>query len=491
MSRGNRANHQRTTVVIDDHPMVADIVTKVVDNIDGFSVVGWAPTASKGFAEVLKHHPDFVVIDYVLPDGTGADLARRILRAAPDTKLVMFSGSYDPRALVDSLDAGCHAFVEKKNAASELVRVLEAVATGVSDFPSELMMELPRLEELVVHYQPIVDLGSEAMVGAEALVRWNHRVRGLVGPDEFVARAEETGLIIALGGRVLADACKQATAWRSTLPDASGMSISVNVSALQLATSNLVEFVEDALHAARLPADGLVIELTETGVMDGDPHTAESLRALQAIGVELHVDDFGTGYSSLVNLRRFPIAALKVDRSFVGGMLRHSEDLEIVAATIRLAHSLGLRSVAEGVEHEAQAIQLRDLGCDLAQGYLWSRAVEADEFAAWHTSRTLAPLHKTTGAEPLRQDRGPENGASQKKFEYAHCGWCHRKGAYLVPGRPILRCRFCQAVMSVPPALRSKVERELTTYSRDLRGLRTARRETTTSCRRCGGPPAS
>lgn len=482
-------------VVVDDHQIVAETVMRLVNSIEGFSAAAWASTAAEGIAAVVAHHPDVVVLDSMLPDEDGANLARRIRTVAPRTKLIMLTGASAPRALIEAMDAGCVGFVEKTKAATELVRVLQAVVTGVSDFPSELLQHLPRLDDLVVHYQPIVDLDSEAAVGAEALVRWNHPDRGLVGPAEFIAEAEEVGLIVALGGRVLADACQQASAWRSELPDAKGLSVSVNASAQQLARPDFVAHLEDALLSARLPADGLVVELTETGVMDADPGTLDRLRGVRALGVELRVDDFGTGYSSLANLRRFPIGALKVDRSFVHGMLSHAEDAEIVAASIRLAHSLGLRSVAEGVEHEGEAARLRELGCELAQGYLWSPALAPDAFASWYIdhTRSLSDLFA-----PGRVREGEAGGDTvddsgtvwRAGIQYVHCGWCHRKGAYVVPGRAILRCKYCQASTSIPRPRGTPRERELKTRARHLKGLRTTKREPDGLCNECP-PPVS
>lgn len=476
-----------TVVVVDDHAMVGEIVMRIIGSVEGFTAVAWASTAAEGLAAVVAHRPDVVVVDHSLPDQSGGDLTRRIRKVAPATKVVMLTGASDPRAVVEAVDAGCDGFLEKTRALTELVRVLASVAVGGREFPSELLEQLPRMEELVVHYQPIVDLESEAVIGGEALVRWERSGHGVLSPDHFIARAEETGLIVPLGWRVLSEAARQTSAWRGELDGAEALSISVNVSAQQLVRPDLVERVSEALLMAALPARALVIEVTETGVMDGDPATAKQLQALSALGVELRVDDFGTGYSSMVNLRRFPFGALKIDRTFVAGMLLHSEDAEIVAASIRLARSLGLRSVAEGVEDQDQAHALLALGCELAQGYLWSRPLPPQDFAAWYLARPErclggagAPGTSVSGARVKSPAKTPGTGLA-----YEHCGWCHLKGAYLVPGRPVLRCKYCQAVMSFPQSVHHLFEQELDHYARRLAGLRTTRREGAARCREC------
>lgn len=481
-----------TVVVVDDHPMVAEVVMKIVGRLEGFSAVAWASTAAEGIAAVMTHHPDVVILDYALPDEDGAELARRIRQLRPATRLVMFTGASAPGALVKALDAGCHGFVKKGEPRAELVRVLRAVVAGGVEFPSDVLAELPRLEDLVVHYQPIVDLESEAAVGAEALVRWNHPVRGLVGPGEFITRAEETGLIVALGTEVLRRACQQASAWRQELPNGRSLSVSVNASAQQLDRYDFVDGVAEALAAAQLPADSLVIELTETGIMDRQERAAEQLRAVRALGVELRVDDFGTGYSSLTNLRRFPIGALKLDRSFVHGMLEQPEDEQIVAASIRLAHSLGLRSVAEGVELEAQADRLRDLGCELAQGYLWSRPLPPAAFASWYASRTpSSPAVSAAPRLPSDENKRVDDEIAISRRRHEHCGWCHRKGAYLLSDRPILRCKYCQASMSFPPSSREAVEQDLKANAKLLQGLSATKRSGKGACLECGTPALS
>ncbi len=237
-----------------------------------------------------------------------------------------------------------------------------------------------RLHELRVHYQPTVSLASRQIVGAEALVRWQHSTRGLLMPAQFIPLAEETGLVVPLGNVVIDEACHQVHLWRAS-PGSADLSVAVNVSGRQLSGSGLFDVVQRALATWDVPASALCLEITESALMADPDEAGRTLDALHGLGVKLAIDDFGTGYSSLTYLRQFPIDALKVDRSFVAGVSENIKDTTIVGAVVALAHALGIPAVAEGVETAAQAAQLTDLGCDLAQGYLWGKPQPADRFA--------------------------------------------------------------------------------------------------------------
>lgn len=228
-------------------------------------------------------------------------------------------------------------------------------------------------DELRLHLQPEIAVDTGAIVGFEALVRWEHPERGLLGPSEFVPLAEETGLIGAVGEWVLRHACAAAAAWR-----APGLVISVNVSPRQLATGDFVELVETVLAETGLDPTTLCLELTESAVVESG--AMATLAGLKRLGVQLAIDDFGTGWSSLGHLRRFPIDVVKLDRSFVSGLGRDAQDTSIAAAIISLAHALGLSTVAEGIETGEQLAVLASLGCDLGQGYLFARPAPMETF---------------------------------------------------------------------------------------------------------------
>ncbi|MBY0439653.1 MAG: EAL domain-containing protein [Burkholderiales bacterium] len=233
-------------------------------------------------------------------------------------------------------------------------------------------------DELRVHFQPIVDVATGRIAAAEALVRWEDPERGMVGPAEFIPVAEETGLIVAIGNRVLHEACRQARAWIDL--GIEGVPVAVNLSARQFADLSLDAAVEDALRSAGCPASALQLEITESMVMHNAERALATMHRLNTLGVRLSMDDFGTGYSSLSYLKRFPVHKLKIDRSFVRDINIDANDEAIVDAILVLSKKLGVRTVAEGVETPAQLEFLRAHGCDEYQGYLFARPCPADAF---------------------------------------------------------------------------------------------------------------
>ena len=216
------------------------------------------------------------------------------------------------------------------------------------------------------------------MVGAEALLRWNHPQLGLVPPDRFIPIAEESGLIVEIGEWVVRRACAQIAEWRAQGCD--GVRMAVNVSRHEMVAGGLVHVVRDAIARHAVAPHELVLELTESMLMDRADFTRSQLESLRALGVELSIDDFGTGYSSMSYLKRFPLDELKIDRSFIAGAPADKTDVAIVRAIVVLAHSLGMRVVAEGVETEAQRALLRELRCDAFQGYLCSAPLPPQAF---------------------------------------------------------------------------------------------------------------
>ena len=237
-----------------------------------------------------------------------------------------------------------------------------------------------RNDEFVLFYQPLVELGSERPVGMEALARWRHPVRGLLSPNEFIGLAEDSGLIVGLGLRLLEKACRQAEAWRWALGPASPF-VSVNLAVQQIRDPGLVAQVADVLDRVGLPPELLQLEITESAVMSIDDHSLGTLRALRRLGVRLVIDDFGTGYANLSYLCDLPVDGLKLAATFMHG-LGDDPDCKrsaLLDAMVAVGHRVGLSVTAEGVETPAQADRLRRLGCDLAQGWLFGRPVPPEE----------------------------------------------------------------------------------------------------------------
>jgi diguanylate cyclase (GGDEF)-like protein len=253
--------------------------------------------------------------------------------------------------------------------------------------------------ELFTVYQPLINLRTGRPTGAEALVRWQHPDDGVVGPDAFIGLAEETGLIVEIGTQVLREACRQAARWAEADPS-QPLTITVNLSARQLSDPAIVGTVTEALADAGLDAKRLVLEITETVLMQDREAAAATLWQLKALGIRIAIDDFGTGYSSLAYLRRFPIDMLKIAREFVDGLGRDEHDDVITRAIVELASTLGLLTVAEGIETHDQQTIVTALGCDLGQGYLFSVPVDAEAAFAVLTATPLAVPQPRPGEGP-------------------------------------------------------------------------------------------
>ena len=253
--------------------------------------------------------------------------------------------------------------------------------------------------ELRVYYQPVIDMDTQLTVGFEALVRWRHPQLGLLSPDQFIAVAEETGLIVPLGAWVLKRALAETAHWRATLPGAEDLWIAVNLSARQLRATHLLPMLADALASVGLPPSAVRLEITESVVMDEIGRTIDVLTAIRDLGISLAVDDFGTGYSSLSYLKRLPVSTIKIDRSFVEGLGdTDASAAALVDAIISMARALDLEVVAEGVETFGQMQILRQLGAGLGQGYVWSAPMDADEVPAWITDSTKSATAHSTKA---------------------------------------------------------------------------------------------
>ena len=238
----------------------------------------------------------------------------------------------------------------------------------------ELRLALQRREFRIV-FQPVVELATGAITGAEALVRWQHPERGLVGPCEFIEAAEQSDIIVPLGDWVLREACRQLKAWQAGSDDFDGFRLAVNISGRQLADPGFVPAVRRMLERYELSPAALVFELTETALADESAQPALAIAELRELGIRLALDDFGTGYASISYVRRFAFDTLKLDRSFVAGMVDSDADRALITAAISMGSALGMELLAEGVETEEQAAQLSDLGCTAAQGFLFSRPV--------------------------------------------------------------------------------------------------------------------
>jgi diguanylate cyclase len=287
-------------------------------------------------------------------------------------------------------DADLAMYLAKSSGKNQVVTYTAGVDQTVRE-RAELAADVRRAldsDELEVYYQPVIFAETGSFVGVEALVRWHHPTRGLVGPMEFIPLAEQTGEIRAIGAWVLKTAAAQVVAWQRTLPGCEQLTLAVNISPVQLRDADLVELTTSTLETTGLRTSGLTLEVTENALLQDIDGACRQLEALRTLGVRVAIDDFGTGYSSLSYLVRLPVDVVKIDQSFVKGLHVHSGRLVLVKAIADLALALGLDIVAEGVEHSEEQEVLRSLGCPHLQGYLYSRPLPEIELAEWVASRS-------------------------------------------------------------------------------------------------------
>ena len=353
-----------------------------------------APAAASDADAVVRFGGDEFII--VLSDVSDAYSVARVARRLIEAFAVPFK--LDSDELFVTCSMGIALYPEDGNDAGTLLRNADAAMydakqhgrNGYSYYLKEMnararerltlegrLRHAIEHEHFELHYQPQIDLRNNQLIGLEALVRWADPENGLISPAEFIPLAEETGLIIPLGEWILRRACAQMQAWRNTPLD--GMRVAVNLSLRQVKDKSFVRVVADTLSAHGLDASQLELELTESVLMEDSDGSSDILANLKALGVSLSIDDFGTGYSSLSYLKRFAINSLKIDRSFVSDIESDPNDQAIVTAIIAMAHTLNLKVIAEGVETRAQALLLRQFGCDQIQGYWVSRPLPSTE----------------------------------------------------------------------------------------------------------------
>jgi len=367
-------------LVIDDEPALGQFVKKVA-KASGFEVV--VTDDPSAFMNVARHwHPTVIMLDLKMPGTDGIQLLRSLAADNCPAHVVLTSGS-DVKILESAIQLGRDRGLNMSEALPKPMRVenlqtrLAGFKRGSKPLLSKDLQAALGANELFLEYQPKLDCRLGRITGAEALLRWRHPTQGIIGPTQFIALAEETGLIHRVTDWVIATAAAQAARWRADHLNLE-IAVAVNFSASDLVDLDLPERLEQhCLNAAIDPAV-LTLELTETGAMREAVQMMDVLTRLRLKGFKLSIDDFGTGYSSLVQLQKAPFSEIKIDLSFVTQMMRNAGCRVIVEIIIDLARKLGLQSVAEGVEDAAALKTLIDLGCDMAQGYYISRPMAAD-----------------------------------------------------------------------------------------------------------------
>jgi diguanylate cyclase (GGDEF)-like protein/PAS domain S-box-containing protein len=342
---------------IPDQEAAEEFAQRVIDGMDAPVLIEGREIHIRGSIGIAVAGPDASDTDQIMRN---ADLAMYHAKAAGAGGYA----SYDPQ-----MHSG---LIERLQLEADLRRALEG-------------------DEFELHYQPTVRLDSGAVVGFEALLRWRHPTRGLVSPAEFITLAEATGMILPIGKWALTEACRQAAEWLEVSPTRP-MTMAVNVSGRQFGQSDFADLVEKVLADTGLAPDRLCLEMTESVVMNDTEENLALLMRLKEIGVKLAIDDFGTGYSSLSYLRRFPVDTLKIDRSFVERLGQQSDDATLARTIVQLGQSLGMSTVAEGIEHSEQFLALRRMGCERAQGFYFSRPLPAIQAGAVIASGSPAAL---------------------------------------------------------------------------------------------------
>ncbi len=388
----------RHLLVVDDEPVQCLIVTRAMTAF-GFAADS-ATSLEEASSRIAERAYDVIILDLSLHEREGISLLS-LIAANPADPVVIFISRLDDRVRAASIRHATELGLRVAGALAKPVGLAALRALLASPLPARVRSSHacpapPTVEELsealdrdliVTAFQPQVTLTDREVVGFEALARWRHAPRGPVGPEVFIPLAEQSGLIVPLTRRILADALAACQRWRRHHPSCV---VAVNISPLVLANPALPEEIEALLLQHGLSPGALIAEITETTFIASPLLAMELLTRLRIKGIRLSLDDFGTGYSSLLSLLRLPFTELKIDRSFIASCETDDEAWKIVRATISLARELGLSVVAEGVETELVAIRLRDAGCQIGQGWRFGRPMSERAVHAWLSQRTMA-----------------------------------------------------------------------------------------------------
>jgi EAL domain-containing protein (putative c-di-GMP-specific phosphodiesterase class I) len=385
----NGDGHTISVVLVDDHQMVLLGLVDLLRADPGIAVVGWGLTGNEGLDLARQLRPDVVILDFNLPDMDGAAAARVLAEELPDAKVIILTGSETPGAYYAAKEAGVSAWLRKNLTTDDLLAAVHDVYRGERVADIELC-GLPILDELVPYYQPVVDLDSEAIIGFEALARWAHPDRGVLPPAAFIPQAEQTGFINDIARYMVEHATAQLADWQRRFPTDPRRWMSINLSASGLARPATPTMIRTAIEATELDPGDIVLEITETVILEDSDESISQLRALKDLGVALSIDDFGTAHSQLSYLRRFPFDHVKLDSSFTADLPSGERSRLVVEAVDRLGEALHMECIAEGIERPEQAACLRDVGWHLGQGFLYSEPLDAEACTAL-LSRQASP----------------------------------------------------------------------------------------------------
>jgi EAL domain-containing protein (putative c-di-GMP-specific phosphodiesterase class I) len=365
-------------VVVDDHEMILESIVRLLASDPRIIVVGTALTATEGIEAVLDVSPDVLVIDYHLPDMDAPEAIKLIREFDSKVQIVTLSGSDSPDAQFACMKAGSAAWVRKTRAIHELRDAILLVALG-EPFTSEVPARQPTLDELVIHYQPVVNFDDERIMGFEALVRWEHPERGLVYPDDFLPLAVETGYIEAVDHWVREQAFRQLVQWQAQYPSVPRLWMSVNLSGNSVTNLKFMGTLSRAIADTGVNAKDIMVEINESVLLDDPESTVEFLSQLNNIGVRLALEDFGSSFSPIAYIHRIPFDCLKIDRAFTAELPESMGTIWLIECIAKFAGSMGMLCVVEGVENVEQIDALRALGLGIGQGSMFSPPVSAKD----------------------------------------------------------------------------------------------------------------
>ena len=365
-----------SVVLVDDHEEIRELFSQVLGVDPAIEVVGVAGSGNQAVEVVRRQTPDIVVMDFVLPDMSGATAIELLRAESPDTKVITVSGLGAPGAYQAAAAAGSSAWVRKTSAVKDLRGAIHQVFAGTR-VPDEA--SVPAVGDIVVHYQPVHRLSTGAVVGMEALARWAHPNGTIIAPGDFLPRAETAGLVGDFDKKVCDIAARQLGEWHVRHRSDPARWVSVNLSALDMRRPDLPDWISNAFAASRIEPSCLVLEVTEAALIDDEDQTIRRLERLKSLGARIALDDFVGAKASIDFMRRFAFDVVKIDRGLIAQLPHSPEAVALMRSIQQVVSQRDLLCVAEGLEREDQVASVQELGCELGQGYLYSQPVPAAE----------------------------------------------------------------------------------------------------------------
>jgi EAL domain-containing protein (putative c-di-GMP-specific phosphodiesterase class I) len=380
-------------VVIDDHEMILQSVVRLLTADTKIEVVGTGLTAAEGIEVMSELRPDVVVIDYHLPDMDAPEAIKLMHDIDSDVKIVTISGSDRPGSFFESMKAGSQAWVRKTRAIQELRLAIFQVASG-EPYLSEEMEVQPKLDQLVVHFQPIVSLEDWQIIGFEALVRWQHPERGLLFPDDFLPNLVDSGFIAELDLWVLRESLRQLGVWQSETTEGPRLFVTVNISRTSLKNPRTRSLILREIENDPVASHDVILEVKESILVESPEETIAFLRQLNDAGIRLALDDFGASFSNISHIQQVPFDCVKIGRSFTRELPASAGALWLMEGIRNVTSAMNTLCVVEGIENIEQFETLRAAGLKSGQGFLFSAAVRPAAFTELLAKASLEPESK-------------------------------------------------------------------------------------------------